>query len=291
MGDAGRLYIPPTCVPAYKSIIRQADLLLPNQFEAELLSDTPIASVADVATAVARLHKNYMIPHVVITSLRLSPTTGRTLPATTTTPEGGYEEVLTVVGSTATREMAPRLFRVDVHAIPAFFSGTGDMFAALMVARLREAVCEVGVDGALQWRSGDEVEARDLPLARSCERVLASMQSVLGKTYVGMQEELKKAEVQDESKEYANIEGGEEGRAKRELEAHLRKTRAAEVRVVRNADDLRKPPDLERFRAQNMEVGKKLGEERQPNELGVTSLGGEPGVGAVHTENDRRWGP
>jgi pyridoxine kinase len=35
MGDQGRLYVNKDVVPAYKSILRDADLILPNQFEAE----------------------------------------------------------------------------------------------------------------------------------------------------------------------------------------------------------------------------------------------------------------
>jgi pyridoxine kinase len=35
MGDNGSLYVAPDVVPAYRSLIRNADLILPNQYEAE----------------------------------------------------------------------------------------------------------------------------------------------------------------------------------------------------------------------------------------------------------------
>lgn len=35
MGDNGRLYVAETIVPVYKQLIREADLILPNQYEAE----------------------------------------------------------------------------------------------------------------------------------------------------------------------------------------------------------------------------------------------------------------
>jgi pyridoxine kinase len=35
MGDEGRIYVNADVVPAYKEILRDADLILPNQFEAE----------------------------------------------------------------------------------------------------------------------------------------------------------------------------------------------------------------------------------------------------------------
>lgn len=35
MGDNGNLYVAPDVVPAYRSLVPYADLILPNQFEAE----------------------------------------------------------------------------------------------------------------------------------------------------------------------------------------------------------------------------------------------------------------
>jgi pyridoxine kinase len=35
MGDNGRLYVAPEVVPEYKALLPYADLVLPNQFEAE----------------------------------------------------------------------------------------------------------------------------------------------------------------------------------------------------------------------------------------------------------------
>lgn len=35
MGDNGRLYVAEDVVPAYKALVERADLILPNQFEAE----------------------------------------------------------------------------------------------------------------------------------------------------------------------------------------------------------------------------------------------------------------
>ena len=35
MGDQGRLYVSKDVVPVYKNLLRDADLILPNQFEAE----------------------------------------------------------------------------------------------------------------------------------------------------------------------------------------------------------------------------------------------------------------
>ena len=39
MGDNGRIYVAEDTVPVYKKLLKDADLILPNQFEAELLSE------------------------------------------------------------------------------------------------------------------------------------------------------------------------------------------------------------------------------------------------------------
>lgn len=270
MGDAGHLYVNPSVLPAYKSLLRSADLLLPNQFEAELLSEVKITDLPSLARAIQVLHKEYQVPHVVVTSVKF-----------------GEAQALSVIGSSATSDWQPRLWKIEVPSYPVFFSGTGDMFAALTVVRLREAVSEAGVQDVASWRSPDDIEAVDLPLAKAAEKVLASMQAILGKTYEYYLDNLKVIE-EAESRSGPSDKEAEDGLSR----AHLLKTKATEVRVVRNAKDLVNPPDLESYKAVAVEFGiKELGDERPADELGVVNLGGKGGHGAVHVLNDKRWGP
>ena len=110
------------------------------------------------------------------------------------------------------------------------------MFAALTVVRLREAVTAAGLAGVKSWLSPDVDErgrvipARELPLARACEKVLGSMHAVLVKT-----KEARDREV-DEWKSTAGKEEVEDQKV-----AWLRGTRAAEVKVVRHQAELREP--------------------------------------------------
>ena len=46
MGDDGRLYVDEDVVPAYKNLLRDADLILPNQFELEY--GQPFLGSADI---------------------------------------------------------------------------------------------------------------------------------------------------------------------------------------------------------------------------------------------------
>ncbi|KAH0547618.1 hypothetical protein GP486_008418 [Trichoglossum hirsutum] len=217
MGDEGKLYVNEDVVPAYKGMLHMADMILPNQFEAEglrMLSDVKIDSVEALKSAFTILHAKYFVPHIIVTSLRLP----------------GTPKSLVVVGSTARSDYSPRLFRIDVPAIDCFFSGTGDMFAALTVVRFREAIAAGGLCNTQSWVSGDEVDAVRLPLAKATEKVLASMHAVLVKTKEARDKQL--ALIEDLS----GVKGSE-----REKVLHLRRTKAAEVQLVRNMRDLREP--------------------------------------------------
>lgn len=146
---------------------------------------------------------------------------------------------MAVVGSTRRSDGTPRMFKVDIPDMDCFFSGTGDMFAALTVVRFRQAAAAAGLLETSSWLSGDEVESLDLPLARSVEMVLASMQSVLEKTKLAVDEEL--AAMAKRTPDELS-----------DSDRHLRKTKAAEVKLVRNAHDLMHPKV--RYRAEVLEV-------------------------------------
>jgi pyridoxine kinase len=156
---------------------------------------------------------------------------------------------LTIIGSTATSTHQPRLFRIDTPQLPLFFSGTGDMFAALTVPRLIEAVSAAStpeLDLAKQpsWKSPDDVAAADLPLAKACQKVLASMQATLAKTAEQCRE---KMEAYDARVEKEGCGFGDEAKAAKEHQRHLALMNASEVKVVRFVKELTHPPDLERF--------------------------------------------
>ncbi|KAH0292232.1 Ribokinase-like protein, partial [Aureobasidium sp. EXF-3399] len=239
MGDEGKIYVSEEVVPAYKNLLKDADLILPNQFEAELLSGVTITDFKSLAEAVRELHRSHRVPHIIITSVRLPHDN-----------EQGEEPELSIVGSTADSDFNPRLFRLKVPAFPVFFSGTGDMFAALMVARLREACLAADLLTTAHWQPPDEVTATELPLAKAAEKVLASMHLVLKKTMDSRQQELEKME----GTEQLNSGIGEEADKDNESDKYLRLTKAAEVRVVRNWKDLVYPPDIEAFKAHAVNV-------------------------------------
>ena len=250
MGDNGRLYVAEDTVPVYESLLKDAELILPNQFEAELLSGVKIHDLATMKQAIATLHETHQTPHVLITSIRLPSTVAST--PTATEEDLATSAKLSIIGSTATSDSKPRLFRVTVPAIPIFFSGTGDMFASLMVARLRQAAQEADLLNTASWRSPDSVAGPDLPLAKAAEKVLASMQAVLRDTAEHYDAATK--HIQEELARGQQRGTGRETDEDMEAIRHLKLTRAAEVRVVRNSKALREPPDVGAFRAQAIVV-------------------------------------
>src|SRR5690606_32079115 len=97
-------------------------------------------------------------------------------------------------------------------------------FSALTVVRMREAVhAPPGLHAVPSWVSDYSVDALDLPLARAAEKVLGSMHEVLSKTATEMKNALGNA-VPGEAKE-----------------AKLAKSKAAELRLVRNLSSLKSP--------------------------------------------------
>ncbi|KAK4463080.1 putative pyridoxal kinase [Cladorrhinum samala] len=232
MGDNGNLYVTQDVVPVYRGLIERADLILPNQFEAELLSEVKIVDMSSLGRAIDVLHERYGVPHIVITSVSLSH------------PDHP-DSSLSVVGSSMTSDRRSRAFKIVFPSIDCYFSGTGDMFAALMVVRMREAVCATpGLQEKTSWLSDDSVDALDLPLAKAAEKVLATMHEVLTKTAEGIEETVKKA------REGVARETNGDGNKDEQKKTHLLKSKAAELKLVRHVDSLRSP--TVEFRARKM---------------------------------------
>ncbi|KPM45475.1 Proliferating cell nuclear antigen [Neonectria ditissima] len=230
MGDNGRLYVAEDVVPAYRSLIHHADLILPNQFEAEYVTKFPLSSsnprpsscaltYIRLEAAFRLMHDKFKVPHIVITSVNLDA------------PDQPPSH-LSVIGSSMTSTGKARLFKIVFPSIDCYFSGTGDMFAALMVIRMREAVYHASgeVRFTPSWLSDDSVPAVELPLAKAAEKVLASMHEVLSKTSKGM------TKVVDRTIDDMALED-----RVNDKKVHLVRSKAAELQLVRNLDCLRSP--------------------------------------------------
>jgi pyridoxine kinase len=202
LGDNGQLYVAAEVVPMYKSIIPHADIILPNQFEAEVLSGCKLDSVGSIPGGLRAMHQQYRIRHIVISSLCLDSHPG----------------VILCCGSTATVHFEPQPFMIEAPIVEGQFVGTGDLFAALLLARLHPFIDRLTPAG--------DVPANELPLAKALELAMASMQGILKNTRVAMDRQLEK-------------EG--DMTSLTDKEKLVRVFRAAELRLVDSQKDLINP--------------------------------------------------
>ncbi|KAI0215459.1 Pyridoxal kinase [Lamellibrachia satsuma] len=144
MGDDGVMYVPKEVLPAYKEkILHLADVILPNQWEAELLTDTTIKTEADALKTIELLHEQG--PHtVVLTSSNLS-----------------MDPNLLVGYASSVKDGQKSYVKMELDKLDAMFIGAGDLFAALWIA----------------WQ---DRHPEDLQLI--CAKVQSTMQLVLKRT-------------------------------------------------------------------------------------------------------------
>ncbi|XP_021580941.2 pyridoxal kinase isoform X1 [Ictidomys tridecemlineatus] len=128
MGDKwngeGSMYVPEDLLPVYREkVVPVADIITPNQFEAELLSGRKIHSQEEALVVMDVLHA--MGPDtVVITSSDLPSSRGSDYLIAL-----GSQRMKRPDGTTVTERIRMEMRRVD-----AVFVGTGDLFAAMLLA-------------------------------------------------------------------------------------------------------------------------------------------------------------
>ncbi|EGZ26546.1 hypothetical protein PHYSODRAFT_292869 [Phytophthora sojae] len=128
MGDLGKLYVPMELVDLYRSkVLPICDVLTPNQYECELLAEMELRTVKDAMRACKKLHT--LGPKVVVISSFQEASEGET------------PKELVVIGSKVIAGIEggePRCEQYEVRFpwIDSYYTGTGDLFAALLLAWL-----------------------------------------------------------------------------------------------------------------------------------------------------------
>jgi len=123
MGDTwdgkGSMYVPEELLPVYRDqVVPVADILTPNQFEAELLTGMKISSEAEALVGVEKLHSRG--PKTVVISSSELGKPGETL--------------VSYASRRRTESEMNKIVRVEMPLIGKSFVGTGDLFAALLLA-------------------------------------------------------------------------------------------------------------------------------------------------------------
>ncbi|KAI8520559.1 pyridoxal kinase-like [Branchiostoma floridae x Branchiostoma belcheri] len=143
MGDRGFMYVPKELLPVYQEkIIPHADLITPNQYEAELLTGMSIKTKADAIQAMDMFHEKG-VQSVVLSSC-----------------EFDSSDTLVLLGSQINGGEKKRI-ELEMPKLNLNFTGTGDLFTACLLA----------------W-----VHKHPKDLATACEKTIATMQAVLQRT-------------------------------------------------------------------------------------------------------------
>ncbi|KAI8081450.1 Ribokinase-like protein [Halteromyces radiatus] len=142
LGDGGRLYVAPEIVPLYRDVLSVADVITPNQFEAEVLSDIKIINLKTAKEAANQIHA-FGVDNIVITSMVLPP---EDVPKTILLPHSKSTESASNTNHQPLYCMTSQRHPngdVQQHLISfptyeGYFTGTGDLFSALTVARIQD---------------------------------------------------------------------------------------------------------------------------------------------------------
>jgi len=163
MGDTwdgkGSMYVPEDLLPVYRDqVVPIADILTPNQFEAELLTGMKIESEADAQKCIITLHKRGPGTVVISSSALGQPDKSLSSYASRTLESS---------------RLPDEMIKVEMPLIGKSFVGTGDLFAALLLA----------------WTSRHQ---HDLKLAM--EKVISTMQIILRRTQAAAEAQMKDGE-------------------------------------------------------------------------------------------------
>ena len=155
MGDNNYLYVDKKCVSEYRDVLSHeiVDIVTPNQFELELLTESKINGPESLMVAIQLMHTKYKVPFVVITSLD-----GSLL-------AHDSSSIYCAISTISSPEV--RLFKIPI--IKSYFTGVGDLFSALLLDKLTKNI-------------GDQVSPLD-SLSRSISQVLTIMSRTLRMTH------------------------------------------------------------------------------------------------------------
>ncbi|KAJ3411494.1 hypothetical protein HDV05_002102 [Chytridiales sp. JEL 0842] len=165
LGDNNKLYVPESLVPMYQALCNLADVIVPNGFEASLLSGMPVINSTSAAlSTLSKLHA--LGPKiVVITSIDSFPLTetsswtplslSQLFPSSCSSQSSSTSSASSVnnkktskesenltcllsisSSSTTTTATTTTTYAIQFPKLPGSFTGTGDLFASLFLGHL-----------------------------------------------------------------------------------------------------------------------------------------------------------
>jgi pyridoxine kinase len=207
MGDMGRgMYVDPAVLPVYKSMLPLTSIITPNQFEAQALADQEVTSLASLHSVLSSLHTQGA-SHVLITSVDLPVQDLERIGA-----DPSAEKTMILVGSSRPEDGKTPVqpWFIQFPEIPGYFSGVGDLFAALVLGRFSTATKE-----------------SITPIARAAELSIASVQGVLART----QQSIAASDTQDATRKESEDPA----------QARVDMMRGRELRIIQSRSEIENP--------------------------------------------------
>lgn len=153
MGDDGKMYVPESLLPIYRDkIIPLADIATPNQYEVELLTKEKICNEADAWKSMEWFHERG-VKMVALSSSEIGGSNVLIALLSARKPDGGSEKFKITI---------PKQGKLHL-------TGTGDLFAALLLAHTTQLPHDLG---------------------RAFELTIAAVQSVIEITLKSMSEDM-----------------------------------------------------------------------------------------------------
>ncbi|KAG8000755.1 Pyridoxal kinase, partial [Nibea albiflora] len=140
MGDHGAMYVPENLLPVYRDkIVPLADILTPNQFEADLRQNAVVEDDLAFSLAFSNADSYSVLslhPHVMDLLHKMGPET--VVLTSTDLPSKRGDQFLVALGSQKIVKPdgtnSSQKICMDIPKVDAVFVGTGDLFAAMLLA-------------------------------------------------------------------------------------------------------------------------------------------------------------
>ncbi|KAJ3396893.1 hypothetical protein HDU92_001466 [Lobulomyces angularis] len=161
LGDEGKMYVPEECIKIYQSLFCLTNLITPNDYEVELLTGIKVKNFDSAKKALDVLHK-FKARTIIITSALLEEFQ-QNLDGKNDIPQD-----LCLIGSHQNSTGEVFQFSVRFPKIEGSFTGTGDLFASLLLANIKEVI--IKDDFLIEY------------LMDACVKCLSSMHLTLQKT-------------------------------------------------------------------------------------------------------------
>ncbi|KZT20985.1 Ribokinase-like protein [Neolentinus lepideus HHB14362 ss-1] len=225
LGDAGKLYVSPECIPIYQSMLPLATVITPNWFEVETLTKIEMTDLASLKRALRVLHEEYRVPNVIISSMILKPWLKEILPENirpVQSLDDQSDHLLCLCSASHNIDNTSDLSVIHAHAVsclPGYFSGVGDLFSAMVLAHLQPTVHP----SVLQQLGADQT-----PLSYAASMAVTKTHAVLSLTH----------EYAQNLSEDERLPTDDE-KDKLDPERKIRRMRGRELRLVQGQDIIR----------------------------------------------------